>query len=263
MSIQRRAVFDRGPRPCERTPNCSDVGHVAISDNRRVPIPDAHAAYFERIAARARTLFGAAVSEQLLASETHRLPHLCVGNLSVTGEQSLLVEIAPGGYPFVYYERWELDWNTEVDRAIALLEQFHARLTLGPSAADALAARIVALVGEHGAVSVATVQPEFDRVVSVTPRRRGAIPFSVLIIAGWNVVVEGEHLGWWTFGGEFGDDGVAEAWAVIEQLVTVGGAVRTTWRTSELLDPVGRTVSGPHAGGRRLRARRVHFVPYR
>jgi hypothetical protein len=130
--------------------------------------------------------------------------------------------------------------------------------------ADGFVARIVALVGEDAEVAVRTAQAEFDRVLTLTPCRRGAMVFTARIIGGWSVVLDGPHLGWWTFGADGETDGTVDAWRVIEQLVVGGGYVRQTWRSSELLDPDGRRVSGPHfEGWGRLRSRRMNFLPYR
>jgi hypothetical protein len=132
-----------------------------------------------------------------------------------------------------------------------------------PFLADEVVGRIVELVGPSGVVAVATFQAEFDRVVTLTPRRCGAMGFTIRIIGGGNVVLEGPLLGWWTFGDSWDDDGAERAWRVIEQLVVRGGSVRHTWRSSELLDTDGRRISGPYREGLgRLRPQRVHFLPY-
>lgn len=98
------------------------------------PIPDANLAAFNRLMLRARQLFGDAVKEELIAPDTHRLPSFRIGDLSVIGEQWLVVAIAPSSYPYVYARRWELDWDSDLDEAIAVLESYHARFLLAPSA---------------------------------------------------------------------------------------------------------------------------------
>lgn len=57
---------------------------------------------------------------------------------------------------------------------MALLEKYHARQLLAPSSGDVLVARLIALVGDHGEVTVSTEQAEFDRIATVTPHRRNA-----------------------------------------------------------------------------------------
>lgn len=228
------------------------------------PIPDAHLAAFNRLILRARQLFGAAVTEELIAPDTHRLPSFRVGDLSVIGEQWLVVAISPGSYPHVYAWRWEFDWNSDLDEAIAVLERYQERFLLAPSVGDIFAARLIALVGSDGEVDVATVQPEFDRSLTVRPRRSGALPFKVHIISGCLIVINSDHLGWWTFGGDFWPDGSAEAWKVIEQVVVRGGIVHSTRRSSQLLTPEGDVVSGPHNDGvRTRRTQDLYYPPYR
>ncbi|WP_264355226.1 hypothetical protein [Pseudarthrobacter sp. MM222] len=228
------------------------------------PIPDAHLAAFNRLMLRARQLFGAAVTEELIAPDTYRLPSFRVGDLSVIGEQWLVVAISPGPYPHVYPWRWEFDWDSDVDEAIALLERYQERFLLAPSVGDVFAARLIALVGSDGEIDVATEQPEFDLSLTVRPRRSGSIPLKVHIISGHLIVVESHHLGWWTFGGDFWSDGSAEAWKVIEQLVVRGGIVRSRRRSSQLLTPDGDVVSGPHRDGvRTRRAQDLYYPPYR
>jgi hypothetical protein len=84
------------------------------------------------------------------------------------------------------------------------------------------------------------------------------------VTIGFVVVIQGSDLGWWTFGGDYEDDGVNEAFKVIEQLVLRGGTVHSTRRSSELLDAEGNTVSGPHRDGvRTRRSKTARFLPYR
>ncbi len=213
---------------------------------------------------RARQLFGDAVTEELIAPDTHRLPSFRIGDLWVIGEQWLVVAISPSSYPFVYARRWEFDWDSDLDKAIAVLESYHERFLLAPSAGDIFAARLIALVGSDGEVYVTTDQPEFDRSLTVLPRRSGAMAFEVHIISGYLIVIDSDHLGWWTFGGDYISDGVAEAWKVIEQLVVRGGIVHSTRRFTQLLTPEGDVVSGPHSDGvRTRRTQDLHYTPYR
>lgn len=213
---------------------------------------------------RARQLFGNAVTEELVAPDTHQLPSFRVGDLMVIGEQWLVVAITPGPYPFVYARRWEFDWDSDLDEAITVLESYQKRFLLAPSAGDIFAARLIALVGSDGEVDVATDQPEFDRSLTVRPRRSGAIPFKVHIISEYLIVIDSDRLGWWTFGGDYKSDGIAEAWKVIEQLVVRGGIVHSTRRFSQLLTPEGDVVSGPHSDGvRTRRTQNLHYAPYR
>lgn len=117
-----------------RTRRGPDVGIHGVGKNGRVPpIPDAHLATFNRMLLRARQLFGDAVTEKLIAPDTHRLPSFRVGDLSVIGEQWLVVAISPGSYPYVYARRWEFDWDSNLDEAIVLLESYQQRFLLAPS----------------------------------------------------------------------------------------------------------------------------------
>ncbi|WP_104138839.1 hypothetical protein [Arthrobacter sp. ZGTC131] len=211
---------------------------------------------------RARQLFGDAVTEELIAPDTHRLPSFRVGDLSVIAEQWLVVAISPGSYPFVYARRWEFDWDSDLDEAIAVLESYQGRFLLAPSAGDIFAARLRALVGSDGEVDVATDQPEFDRSLTVRPWRSGAMPLKVHI-NGYLLVIDSDHLGWWTFGGDYKSDGVAEGWKVIEQLVVRGGIVHSTRRFSQLLTHEGDVVSGAHSDGvRTRRPQNLYYAPY-
>ena len=88
--------------------------------------------------------------------------------------------------------------------------------------------------------------------------------FKVHIMGGYLPVISSDHLGWWTFGGDVGSDGVAEAWKVIEQLVVRGSVVHSRRRSSQLLTPNGRLVSGPHSDGvRTWRTQDMYYPPYR
>jgi hypothetical protein len=228
------------------------------------PIPDTHHAAFDSLVTRARQLFGNAVEEKLLAPDSYRLPTFRVGQLSMIGEQWLVVEIAPGPYSRHHHQRWELDWNSDLEKATVLLEKYHARQLLAPSSGDVLVARLIALVGDHGEVAVSTEQAEFDRIAAVTPHHRGAIPFEVLVTSGYVVVINGPDFGWWTFGGDYEDDGVEEAQRVLEHLIIRGGTIRIIRRTGELLDTDGSIVSGPHRDAvRTRRTKNLRFLPYR
>ncbi|MET1156398.1 hypothetical protein [Arthrobacter sp.] len=228
------------------------------------PIPDSHHAAFDGLVAQARQLFGNAVEEKLLAPDSHRLPAFRVGQLSMIGEQWLVVAVERGPYSRHRSQRWELDWNSELDMAHLLLEKYHARQMLAPSPGDALVARLIALVGDDGEVTVSTEQAEFDRIAMVAPHRLGAVPFEVLITTGFVVVINGPDLGWWTFGGDYEDDGVEEAHRVLEHLIVRGGTIHITRRRSELLDADGNIVSGPHRDAVRTRqSTNLDFLPFR
>lgn len=225
-------------------------------------IPDSYHAAFDEIVARARQLFGIAVKEHLIAPGTFRLPSFTVGALSMIGEQWIVVDIQPQTNRF-YPERRELDWEEGVAEAIALLEAYHARQQLAPSPGDVLTAQVIALVGKAGDVTVSTEQAEFSHVISLRPHRSGAVPFRINVTNGFIVVLEGPDLGWWTFGGDYEDDGVNEAFKVIEQLVLRGGTVRSARRSSELLDTAGIRISGPHRDGiKTRRTKSVGYLPY-
>lgn len=228
------------------------------------PIPDAHYAAFDSLVTRARQLFGDAVEEKLIAPDSHRLPAFRIGQLSMIGEQWLVVDVEPGPYSRHPHQRWELDWNSDLEKAKALLEKYHARQMLAPSSGDVLVARLIALVGDDGEVTVSTGRAAFDRTASVTPHRRGAMPFEVLITSGFVVVINGPDLGWWTFGGDYEDDGVEEAQRVLEHLIVRGGTIRISRRAGELLDTDGSIVSGPHRDAVRTRRTKIlRFPPYR
>ncbi|NOJ60915.1 hypothetical protein [Arthrobacter sp. 260] len=143
-------------------------------------------------------------------------------------------------------------------------EADRARQLLAPTPGDVLTARVIALVGDAGNVTVSMVQAEFSHVIIVRPHRVGAMPFNLCVTPGFVVVLEGADLGWWTFGGDYDNDGVIEALEVVEHLVLRGGTVRSTRHTSELLDSDGRSVSGPHRDGVRTRhTQTVEYLPYR
>ncbi|WP_157490243.1 hypothetical protein [Frigoribacterium sp. Leaf186] len=184
-----------------------------------------------------------------------------MGSFSVVAADGLVVDIAPGsGMPA---RRWELGWD-EADFAEAwfLLSDHLLTGRLEPGSLDGFIARVIAMVGDAGVVEVSTVQAEFDRVVTVTPRRPGAVPFEVLVIKDDSVVVRGDDFGWWDLGGD-GDDGLVEALRVVTQFVVRGGTVRSTWRTCDLLDVDGAVVGGSYRDGvHRLRPRQLHFLPF-
>lgn len=225
------------------------------------PVPDDVVERFEVFATRARDEFGRAVLSRSLGSGSSMLPMLQVGSFSVVAADGLVIDIAPtSGMPA---RRWELGWD-EPDFAEAwfLLSDHLLTGRLEPGSLDAFIARVIAMVGEAGDVGVSTVQAEFDRVVTVTPRRHGAVPFEVLVIKDDSVVVRGDDFGWWDLGGD-GDDGLVEAIRVVTQFVVRGGTVRSTWRTCELLGVDGAVVGGPYRDGvHRLRPRQLHFLPY-
>ena len=147
---------------------------------------------------------------------------------------------------------------------MTLLEKYHARQILAPSSSDVLIARLIALVGDDGDVTVSTERAEFDRTATVTPHHLGALPFEVLITSGYVVVINGPDFGWWTFGGDYEDDGVEEAQRVLEHLIVRGGAIHITRRNGQLLDTDGSIVSGPHQDAvHTRRTNNLRFLPYR
>lgn len=239
--------------------------HVAVGKNSHVPpIPESHHAAFDGLVTRARQLFGNAVEEKLIAPDSYRLPTFRVGQLSMIGEQWLVVEVEPGPYSRHGHQRWELDWNADLEKAMALLEKYHARQMLAPGSSDVLLARLIALVGDDGDVTVSTERAEFDRTATVTPHHHGTLPFDVLITSGYVVVINGPDFGWWTFGGDYEDDGVNEAQTVLEHLIIRGGTIHITRRSSQLLDIDGGIVSGPHRDAvRTRRTNNLRFLPYR
>ncbi|NJC21046.1 hypothetical protein BJ994_000122 [Arthrobacter pigmenti] len=197
------------------------------------PIPDAHHAAFEQLVLRARQLFGSAVEEKLVAPNDHRLPSFRIGQLSMIAEQWLVVEVLPGPGALRRRERWELDWDSGPYEALRLLEGYFSELSLAPTAGDALVARMIALVGDDGEVTVSTHQAEFDRVITVAPHRRGAMPFVVSITDSFVVVIDGPDLGWWTLA-------LIHRWSDEWSLIFCCRADRARGRAA---------VSGPAAGG--------------
>jgi hypothetical protein len=230
-------------------------------DEVMAPVPDDVVERFEVFAARARDEFGRAVLSRSFGSGSSMLPMLQVGSFSVVAADGLVVYIAPtSGKPA---RRWELGWD-EADFAEAwfLLSDHLLTGRLEPGSLDGFVARVIAMVGDAGDVEVSTVQAEFDRVMTVCPRRHGAVPFEVLVIKDDSVVVRGDDFGWWDLGGD-GDDGLVEALRVVTQFVVRGGTVRSTWRTCDLLDVDGAVVGGSYRDGvHRLRPRQLHFLPY-
>lgn len=112
-------------------------------------------------------------------------------------------------------------------------------------------------------MTVSMVQAEFSHLISVRPHRIGALPFNLNVTTGFVVVLESPHLGWWTFGGEYENDGTQEAFKVVKQLVLHGGLVHRTGGRSGLLNADGTSISGPHRDGIRTRLpRTVEFLPY-
>ncbi|MHA7247429.1 hypothetical protein [Arthrobacter tecti] len=124
---------------------------------------------------------------------------------------------------------------------------------------------MIALVGDDGEVTVSTYEAEFDRVITVVPHRHGAMPFAVRITDGFVVVIDGPDLGWWTLGGDkIGNDGVGEAWEILQHLIGKGGIIRSGRRSCEFLSFDGGWVSGPHRDGvRTRRTKDRHFKPFR
>ena len=226
-------------------------------------IPESHHAAFGQIVVRARQLFGVAVETGSFKAGTGRLPWLRVGALSMVGEQWIVVDVRKE-FSLQYALRLELDWEDGVAEAIAVLEAFQARQLLAPTPGDVLTARVIALVGDAGVVTVTMGQAEFSHIIFVRPHRAGAVPFNLNVTTGFVVVLESPNLGWWTFGGDLYDDGVSEAFRIVEHLVLRGGTVHSTRRSSELLDPDGTRISGPHRDGVRTRhPQSVEFPPYR
>jgi hypothetical protein len=225
------------------------------------PVPDDVLERFEVFATRALEAFGSAVLSRSFGSGTSTLPMLEMGQYSVVAADGLVIDIAPtSGRPA---RRWELGWDeSDFAEAWFLLTDHLLTGRLEPGSLDAFVARVIALVGEAGDVEVSTVQAEFDRVVTVTPHRHGALPFEVLVIKDDSVVVTGDDFGWWDLGVD-GDDGLVEAFRVVSQFVVRGGSVRSTWRTCDLLDVDGAVVGGSYRDGvHRLRPRQLHFLPY-
>jgi hypothetical protein len=230
-------------------------------DEVMAPVPDDVIARFELFATRAGEEFGSAVGSKLIGAGSSMLPMLNVGPFSVVVAGGLAIDIAPtSGMPA---RRWELGWDeSDFAEAWFLLTDHVLAGRLEPGSLDAFVARVIALVGQAGDVEVSTVQAEFDRVVTVTPHRHGALPFEVLVIKDDSVVVSGDDFGWWDLGGD-GDDGLVEALRVVTQFVVRGGTVRSTWRTCDLLDVDGAVVGGSYRDGvHRLRPRQLHFLPY-
>ncbi|MGY3263658.1 hypothetical protein [Frigoribacterium sp. 2355] len=230
-------------------------------DGRMAPVPDDVTKRFDVFATRARAEFGSAVRSKSLGSGSSTPPMLHVGPFSVVAADGLVIDIAPTSR--VPARRWELGWD-EADFAQAwfLLADHLLTERLEPGSLDGFVARVIATVGEAGDVKVSTVQAEFDRVLTVTPRRHGSLPFEVLVIKDDSVVVSGKDFGWWDLGGD-GDDGLVEALRVVTQFVVRGGTVRSTWRTCDLLDVGGAVVGGSYRDGvHRLRPRQLHFLPY-
>jgi hypothetical protein len=249
------------PPAAMEPPDFAVQGCVMPQDDVMAPVPDDVIERFDVFAARAQDEFGSAVLSESLGSGGSVLPMLRVGQFSIIAADGLVIDIAPtSGMPA---RRWELGWDeSDFAEAWFLLRDHLLTGRLEPGSLDAFIARLVALVGEAGDVVVSTVQAEFDRVVSVTPRRQGAMPFEVLVIKDDSVVVRGHDFGWWDLGGE-GDDGLVEAFRVVTQFVVRGGTVRSTRRSCDLLDVDGSVVGGSYRDGvHRLRPRRLHFLPY-
>lgn len=238
------------------------TSEVAAEPLRGPGIPEAHHAAFGQIVDRARQLFGTTVETRSLAVGTGHLPVLRVGALSMVGEQWIVVDVTEPASSR-YALRLELAWEDGVPEAIAVLEAYHARQLLAPTRGDVITARVIALVGDAGEVTVSMVQAEFSHVITVWPHRVGAVQFSLNITPGFVAVLQSSDLGWWTFGGDFDNDGIDEAFRVVEHLVLRGGTVHSTRRSSELLNTEGTSISGPHRDGIRTRhTQTVEFLPY-
>jgi hypothetical protein len=234
-----------------------------VGDAFRGPgIPEAHNEAFSQIVDHARRLFGTAVKADSLMVEPGHLPAFRVGDLSMVGTQWIVVDVKePTGSRYAL--RLELDWEDGVPEAIAVLEAYQARQLLAPTPGDVLTARVIALVGDTGEVTVSTVQAEFSHVIAIQPLRKGAVRFNINVTTGFVVVLESPDLGWWTFGGNFDDDGTIEAFRVVEHLVLRGGTVRSTRRSSKLFHADGSNISGPHKDGIRMRhSATAEFLPY-
>ncbi|GAA1114820.1 hypothetical protein GCM10009582_10240 [Arthrobacter flavus] len=226
-------------------------------------IPDHGRAAFSEIIARAQQLFGAAVETGSLTVGAGHLPWLTVGALSIAGEQWIVVDVKKHS-DSLHPIRLELDWEDGVKEAIAVLEVYQYRKLLAPTPGDVLTARVIALVGDAGNVTMSMIQEEFSHVIAVRPHREGAVPFNLSVTTGFVVVLEGSRLGWWTFGGDYDNDGVSEAFEVVEHLVLHGGTIHSTRHSSKLLDSDGITVSGPHRDGVRTRhTQTAEYLPYR
>jgi hypothetical protein len=227
-------------------------------DDVTAPVPDDVLERFEVFATRAHEEFGSAV---LSSSGSSMLPMLQMGQFSVVAADGLVIDIAQtSGMPA---RRWELGWDeSDFAEAWFLLTDHLLTGRLEPGSLDAFVARVIALVGQAGDVEISTVQAEFDRVVTVTPHRHGAMPFEVLVIKDDSVVITGDDFGWWDLGGD-GEDGLVEVFRVVSQFVVRGGSVRSTWRTCDLLDVDGAVVGGSYPDGvHRLRPHQLHFLPY-
>ncbi|MFP7761853.1 hypothetical protein [Marisediminicola sp. LYQ85] len=223
-----------------------------------MPIPPRHEAAFLRLTDAARRVFGThQVSVTLLDPDASRLPLLEVPGLSIIGEQWIVVDFAGG-------RRLELDWDElGIERALSLLERRQRRIALDKSAPVGLPGWIESLVGTRGQVTVHAPVAEFDLEVRVKPNRGSALPFCARLRHDGNVVVEGDRLEWWTFGGDLNDDGEAAAQDLIEQIVLYGGSIRRTWRGVTLLDEHGDYFAGPTSGQKLpLRPQRIHFHAY-
>lgn len=226
-------------------------------------ISEADHAAFSHSVDRARQLFGTCVETDSIVVGCGRLPVLRIGALFVIGEQWIVVDTHEHDR-LLYPGRLELDWESGVAEAIVVLEAYQARRLVAPTPGDVLTARVIALVGNAGEVTVSMVQAEFSHTISVRPRRVGALPFNLNVTTGFVVVLESPHLGWWTFGGDYDNDGTREAFEVVEQLVLHGGLVHSARGRSELLGADGTSISGPHRDGIRTRhPQTVEFLPYR
>jgi len=238
-------------------------GGLATDAFRGPGIPEGDHAAFNHIVDRARQLFGTAVETDSIEVGSGRLPVLRIGALSVIGEQWIVVDSHEHD-SLLYPGRLELDWESGVAETVAVLEAYQARQLLAPTPGDVLTARVITLVRGSGEVTVSMVQAEFSHIISVRPHRKGALPFNLNVTTGLVVVLESPHLGWWTFGGGYDNDGTQEAFKVVEQLVLRGGTVHSTRGRSELLAADGTSISGPHRDGVRKRhLKTVEFLPYR
>lgn len=109
-------------------------------------ISEANHAAFNHIVDRARQLFGTAAETDSIVVGSGRLPVLRIGALSVIGEQWIVI-VTHEHDRLLYPGRLELDWESGVAEAIAVLEAYQVRQLLAPAPGDVLTARVIALVG--------------------------------------------------------------------------------------------------------------------
>ena len=115
-------------------------------------ISEANHAAFHRIVDRARQLFGTAAETDSIVVGSGSIPVVSIGALSVIGEQWIVIDTHDHNN-VLYPGRLELDWESGVAEAIAVLEAYQARQLLAPTPGDVLTARVIALVGNAGEVT--------------------------------------------------------------------------------------------------------------